>query len=152
MASALEGIRVIDLAQQLAGPGSSMYLADQGAEVVKVEPLAGDTSRSRRNDPVLGTNSPSFMALNRNKRGISLDLRKPAGKAIFQRLVERSDVLITNMRARAAARLGLDFDTLHALYPRLIYGHISGFGTRGPYADKGGYDRLTQGLAGVMYR
>ena len=150
---ALEGIRVIDLSQGQAGPGSSMYLADQGADVIKIEPpRGGDSNRSESNDPVLANNSPRFMVMNRNKRGITLDIRQPQGKSVLFRLLEQTDVFITNIRAQAALRLGIDYEALHKLHPRLIYGHITGYGTKGPYADKGAFDRLTQGFSGVMYR
>src|SRR5690242_4981366 len=96
MERALEGLRVIDLAQQIAGPGTAMYLADQGADVVKVEPLRGDNSRHRGSDPVAGT-APTFMVLNRNKRSLAVDLRQPEGRDVLLKLVQRSDVLITNM-------------------------------------------------------
>lgn len=148
----LEDIRVIDLAQALAGPGSSMYLADQGADVIKIEPPEGDESRAQSNDPLLGDYSRGFMVLNRNKRSVTLDIRKPEGREVLFKLAARSDVLITNLRAKTAQRLGVDYPTLHKLYPRLIYGHVTGWGTVGPYADKGGYDRLTQGMSGAMYR
>lgn len=152
MPLALEGVKVIDLAQALAGPGSSMYLADQGADVIKIEPPGGDESRSLSNDPVLGDYSRGFMVLNRNKRGITLDIQKPEGKDVLYKLVEQSDVMITNLRAKTAARLGADYQTLQKINPRLIYGHVMGWGSKGPYADKGGYDRLTQGMSGAMYR
>ncbi len=147
MAQALEGIRVIDLCTGVAGPGSSMYLADQGADVIRVEA----PSRSAADDPA-GDTGGGFRVLNRNKRSINLDLGKPEGKAVFSRLIEHSDVLITNIRASAAAKLGIDYPTLKARYPRLIYGSITAFGPKGPYAGYGGYDRLTQGLSGAMYR
>lgn len=153
MAGVLEGIRVIDLAQQLAGPGSSMYLADQGADVIKIEPPGkGDGSRGQNSDPILGNNSRSFLVLNRNKRSVALDLRKPEAKDVLHKLVQRADVLITNMRLSATQKLCVDYPALQKVNPRLIYAGITAFGTKGPYAGKGGYDRLTQGLSGAMYR
>lgn len=152
MAAVFEGIRVIDLSKGLAGPGTSMYLADQGAEVVKIELPKAAGARGNSADPVLGDITPGFLVLNRNKRGITLDLHKPEGRAVLHRLVERSDVLVCNMRTAAAARAGADYPTLRAVNPRLIYGHITAFGAKGPYAGKPGYDRLTQGLSGAMYR
>ena len=145
MAPILEGVRVIDLSTGIAGPGSSMYLADQGAEVVKIETVRDS------DDPVFEHNS-GFSVQNRGKRSLTLDLRQPEGKAIFQKLASRSDVLITNLRQTAAAKLGVDYSTVHARNPRLVYGWISAFGPKGPYASHGGYDRLTQGLSGAMYR
>jgi formyl-CoA transferase len=152
MEGALSGIRVIDLAQHLAGPGTSMYLADQGADVIKVEPrLTGDASR-RGGSRFTAGNGPSFLVLNRNKRSITLDIREPKGRAILSRLIERSDVLIHNMRPRVTQKLALTYEDLRVANPRLIYAHISAFGNQGPYAGKGGYDRLTQGLSGAMSR
>ena len=153
MRYALEGVRVLDMAQHLAGPGVSMYLADQGAEVIKVEPpTVGDQSRSMGSTPFLGNNSRAFMLLNRNKRSLTLDIRKPQGIDVLSRLVQRSDVLITNMRRSAAQRLGVDYESLCAINPRIIYGSITAYGTSGPYAGLGGFDRMTQGLTGAMYR
>jgi formyl-CoA transferase len=147
----LDGIRVIDLSTGIAGPGSSMYLADQGADVVRIETPKGPTSRSSSDDPALDT-AGGFSVQNRGKRSLTLDLRSPDGKAVFHRLASRSDVLITNMRQTAAKKLEADYATLHVLNPRLIYGWVTAFGQKGPYATHGGYDRLTQGLSGAMYR
>ena len=141
------------MTQGIAGPGTCMYLADQGADVIKVEePVGGDPSRSQADDPVLGNNSRSFLAYQRNKRSLALDVRRPEGKKVLLQLIEQSDVLVTNMRAAAAARLGIDYAKLQKLNPRLIYGHITGWGSKGPFAERGGFDRLTQGYAGVMHR
>jgi len=153
MASALEGIRVIDLAQHMAGPGTSMYLADQGAEVVKIEPPGkGDSSRALGMTPFVRENSRVFMSFNRNKKSITLDVRTPRGQEVLRKLVERSDVLIHNLRPATAARLGLSYEALAEINPRLVYGSVTAYGTKGPYAHKGGYDRMTQGMAGAMYR
>jgi len=143
----LSGIKVIELAQHLAGPGTGMYLADQGADVIKVEPVAG-TSRQAGS----GRRSPSQLVLNRNKRAITLDIRKPEGHEVLLRLVRDADVLIHNFRVGVAERRGIGYDELSKLNPRLIYASITAFGSRGPWAEKGGYDRLTQGLSGIMYR
>lgn len=148
----LTGIKVIELAQHLAGPGTGMYLADQGAEVIKVEPVAGDASRKQGGSRFLRNNTPSYLVLNRNKRGITLDIRKPRGKGVLLKLVQDADVLIHNFRVGVPERLGIGFDDLSKVNPRLIYASITAFGTKGPYARKGGYDRLTQGLSGTMYR
>ncbi len=152
MDGALTGIRVIDLAQHLAGPGTSMYLADQGADVIKVEPrLTGDANRGPGGS-FAGEASRSFMVLNRSKRSITLDIRTPKGREVLLRLLDTADVIIHNLRRRAVEKLGLTFEELHARNPRLIYGWISAFGSRGPYGDKPGYDRMTQGFSGVMSR
>jgi crotonobetainyl-CoA:carnitine CoA-transferase CaiB-like acyl-CoA transferase len=142
----LTGIRVVELAQHLAGPGTGMYLADQGADVIKVEPVAGT---SRQGGP---RRSPGFTVLNRNKRGITLDIRSPEGKAVLIRLVRNADVLIHNFRTGVAERLGIGYEELAEANPRLIYASITAFGSKGNWAAKGGYDRLTQGLSGAMYR
>ena len=147
MARVLDGVRVIDLTSGIAGPGSAMYLADQGAEVVRIEPPPTEVP----GDP-LAAGGTGFVVQNRNKRSVTLNLGKPEGKAVFRKLVERSDVLINNMRLSAAAKLGVDYPSVRAVNPRLIYGSITAYGTQGPYAGKAGYDRLTQGFSGAMYR
>src|SRR5438270_8216292 len=111
MDGALTGIRVIDLAQHLAGPGTSMYLADQGADVIKVEPrLTGDASRRSGGTEKTFGNGPSFLVLNRNKRSITLDIRKPQGQEILARLIENSDVLVHNLRRRVTEKLALSYE------------------------------------------
>ncbi len=152
MEGALTGIRVIDLAQHLAGPGTCMYLADQVADVIKVEPRGrGDASRGG-GDSLSGENSRSFLVLNRNKRGITIDIRRPEGREVLLRLIDSADVLIHNLRRRVTEKYGLSYEKLSERNPRLIYGWISAFGSQGPYADKPGYDRMTQGFSGVMSR
>jgi len=152
MAPILDGIRVIDLCTGIAGPGSSMYLADQGADVVRIEaPRARGSERSASDDPALDTGN-GFSVQNRNKKSLTLDLKQAEGKAVFGKLVQRSDVLITNMRQAAAARLGADYAAVRSMNPRLIYGWVTAWGPKGPYASHGGYDRLTQGMSGAMYR
>ncbi len=148
----LTGIKVIELAQHLAGPGTGMYLADQGADVIKVEPIAGDASRKQGGSRFLRRNTPSYLVLNRNKRGITLDIRKPEGKAVLLKMVDGADVLIHNFRVGVPERLGIGYEDLAKVNPRLVYASITAFGSKGPWAAKGGYDRLTQGLSGAMYR
>ena len=153
MASALEGIRVLDLAQHMAGPGTCMYLADQGAEVVKIEPPGrGDGSRRLGMTPFVRENSRVFMAFNRNKRSITLDIRKPRGQEVLRKLVAGADVLVHNLRPATAERLGLSYQALAEIHPRLVYAAVTAYGPVGPYAHKGGYDRMTQGMAGAMHR
>ena len=147
MRPVLEGLRVIDLSFGIAGPATAMYLADQGADVIRID---SPTPRGYSNDP--STDPSGFIVQDRNKRSIALDLGQPEGYSVFRKLAERSDVLIANMRLAAAKKLGVDYETVRRLNPRLIYGHISAFGPKGPYAERGGYDRLTQGLSGAMYR
>lgn len=135
----------------MAGPGTSVYLGDLGADVIKIEPhKGGDGSRALSTNGYLKENSRMFMAFNRNKRSVALDIHKPEGKKVLLELITRSDVLITNMRPSVVGRLGLGYPTLRELNPRLIYAQISGYGNEGPYAESPAYDRMTQGLAGAM--
>jgi len=153
MPHALTGIKVIDVAINYAGPGSSTYLVDQGADVIKVERrIVGDTSRRSGNTPFLKLNSYAFMALNRGKRSITLDITKPQGQEILRALARDTDVLVENFRPGVMERLSLGYDALSALNPRLIYGSLTAFGAKGPYANRAGFDRLAQGLAGAMYK
>lgn len=153
MPGALDGIKVIDTAINYAGPTTSMYLSDQGADVIKVEArINGDTGRRGGSSPYLGKNSRSFMAINRNKRSITVDLKKPEGREIVQQLAKRADVFVENFRPGVMDRLGLGYKTLTGLNPRLVYATITSFGPKGPYADKAGFDRLVQGMGGAMTR
>lgn len=145
---ALQGLRVIDLTQVMAGPFCSMLLADMGAEVIKVEPLEGEATRHER-ELAPGV-SGSFLAVNRGKRGMAVDLKAPEGAAILRRLAAGADVLVENYRPGAAKRLGLDYESLRAVNPRLVYCSISGFGQTGPYAGRGGFDLIAQGMSGIM--
>jgi formyl-CoA transferase len=146
---ALEGLRVLDQTQVMAGPFCAMLLADMGAEVIKLEPPSGDATRAMDLELAPGVSAP-FLAVNRNKRGLVLDLKRPEGVAILKKLVATADVLVENYRPGVAARLGVDYATLSTLNPRLIYCSISGFGQTGPYADRGGYDLIAQGMSGIM--
>jgi len=148
-ARALDGIRVIDLTQVMAGPYCCMLLGDMGADVIKVEPPGGEASRDVGFDLAPGVSGP-FLAVNRNKRGITLDLKQPEAVAVLARLAATADVLVENYRPGVAARLGLGYEALAAVNPRLIYCSISGFGQTGPYADRGGYDLIAQGMSGIM--
>ena len=149
MAGALDGIRVIDQTQVMAGPFASMLLADMGAEVIKVEPPEGEHARHVGLEAAPGV-AASFLAVNRGKKGITLDLKQPDGVAVLKRLVATADVLVENYRPGVARRLGVDYETLAAINPRLIYCSVSGFGQTGPYASRGGYDLIAQGMAGIM--
>jgi crotonobetainyl-CoA:carnitine CoA-transferase CaiB-like acyl-CoA transferase len=149
MAGALDGIRIVDQTQVMAGPFASMLLADMGAEVIKVEPPEGEHARHVGLEVAPGV-AASFLAVNRGKKGITLDLKEPEGVAVLKRLVETADVLVENYRPGVAKRLGVDYETLAAINPRLIYCSISGFGQTGPYATRGGYDLIAQGMAGIM--
>ena len=145
---ALEGIRVLDVTQVMAGPFCAMQLCDMGADVIKVEPPEGDPTRqmgARR-----GSDSAGFAALNRGKRGIVLDLKSAAGRHAFERLAARADILIENFRPGVMQQLGLDYPALSQNNPRLIYASISGYGQTGPDASKGGFDLIAQGVSGLM--
>ncbi len=152
MMRALEGVKVVELAGMWAAPTAGMYLADQGAEVIKIEPPGGDECRRFTDRPEHGNESPSFLVVNRSKRGMVVDIRTPDGGEILRKLIERSDVLIHNFRAGATERLGLRYEDLEPLNPGLVYVHVSPYGQEGPMGDQGGYDLVCQGLAGQMHR
>ena len=146
----LKGLKVIDLSHIMAGPACAMLLADMGADVVKVERIPqGDDSR-RMVPPTIGDESAAFMIMNRNKRGIALDLQAEAGRNVLSRLLRNADVLIENFRRGAMEQMGFGYDAVHALNPKLVYCSISGFGRTGPYADRGGFDLVAQGMSGLM--
>jgi formyl-CoA transferase len=139
---ALDGVRVLDVTQVTAGPFCSMLLADMGADVIKIEP-PGD-AHTRREREV------AFLTLDRNKRALTLDLEQPEGVALLKRLAATADVLVESCGPGDVRRLGIDYDTLAALNPRLIYCSISAFGQSGPYASREGFDLLAQGMSGIM--
>ena len=150
MALPLEGILVVDLTQNVAGPFCTQTLGDMGAEVVKVErPGRGDDARAWA-PPCWGTESATFIAFNRNKRSLALDLKREGGLEVLRRLVARADVFVQSLRPGAIGELGLDFAEAIALNPRLVYCSITAFGTRGPLAHLPGYDPLMQAYAGLM--
>ncbi len=148
---ALTGLRVIDLTRVLAGPFCTQWLGDHGADVIKVEPPQGDDTRSWGPpfDRAAGAAS-YFLGVNRNKRGIALDLRRPAGRAILLRLLADADVLIENFKSGTMEGWGLGYDSLRAQFPRLIYCRITGFGADGPLGGLPGYDAVVQAQAGLM--
>src|SRR5204863_6537393 len=148
MTTALGGLRVLDQTQVMAGPFCSMLLADMGADVVKIEPPGGE--HTRREHEIAPGVSASFLAVNRNKRSLVLDLKRDEGVAILKKLAATADILVENYRPGVAERLGVDYETLKAINPRLIYCSISGFGQTGPYASRGGYDLIAQGMSGIM--
>ena len=150
-AGALAGMTVLDLTQVMAGPFCTMILADLGADVIKVEnPEAGDQTRRSWGRSENGEDSRAFLALNRNKRSITIDLKSAEGLEQFHGLVRNVDVVVENWRPGVAARLGVDYETLSALNPALVYASISGFGLTGPYANRPGYDLIAQAMSGVM--
>jgi crotonobetainyl-CoA:carnitine CoA-transferase CaiB-like acyl-CoA transferase len=144
----LVGLRVVDLTQAMAAPFCSMNLADMGADVIKVEPPTGEDMR--RGSVNRNGHSGTFLTINRSKRGITVDLKQPAGVEIIHRLVRTADVFVQNYRPGAAGRLGVDYATLAAINRRLVYCSISGFGSTGPYAPRGGYDLIAQGMSGII--
>ncbi|TWG87415.1 crotonobetainyl-CoA:carnitine CoA-transferase CaiB-like acyl-CoA transferase [Cupriavidus gilardii J11] len=149
-AGALAGMRVLELAQIMAGPTCGMMLADLGADVIKIEKTdGGDDARGYRDPQINGVSAP-FLMLNRNKRAIALDLKHPEGRAVLLRMVRDADVLIENFRKGTLEKLGLGYDVLSELNPGLIYCAISGYGRSGPAADKGGFDLIAQGFTGLM--
>jgi formyl-CoA transferase/CoA:oxalate CoA-transferase len=150
MAGPLEGIKVVELSRTLAGPFCSMQLADMGAEVIKVEqPGIGDETRSYI-PPEINGESCYFMSLNKNKKGITVNLKTEEGQRIVKQLVENADVLIENFRNGTMEKFGLGYEVLKEINPRLIYCAVSGFGRTGPMKDEPAYDLLMQGFGGLM--
>jgi CoA:oxalate CoA-transferase len=144
----LDGVRVLDLSRVLAGPFCTLVLAELGAAVIKVEPPGGDDSRGF--GPFVEGQSAYFASLNRGKRSIRLDLKQPGDRALFRRLLAKSDVLVENFRPGAMARLGLGWEELRAGHPRLVYCALSGFGQTGPKAGLAAYDLVIQAMGGIM--
>ncbi len=145
----LSGLKVVELAHIMAGPVCGMMLADMGAEVIKVEKPRGDDTR-RSLPPDIEGESAAFLMMNRNKRGVCLDLKKEAGVKALRRLLKRSDVVIENYRKGTMEKLGLSYASLRKENRGLIYCAISGFGRTGPYAERGGFDLIAQGMSGLM--
>jgi crotonobetainyl-CoA:carnitine CoA-transferase CaiB-like acyl-CoA transferase len=149
MTRPLEGMRVLDLTQLLSGPYCTMMLADMGADVLKVEPPGGEMQRqAMRVDQT--DESPPFMAINRNKRGLVVDLRHPQGRSLLLDLAATCDVMVENYRPGTTAKLGIDYESVRAVRPQIIYASITGFGQAGPYANRPGLDLVTQGMSGLM--
>lgn len=149
MPGPLTGVRVLDLTRVLAGPFTTMLLADLGAEVVKVEePGVGD--ESRRIGPFANGVSTYFISINRGKKGLTLNLKSQAGRRVFLDLVKQADILVENFRPGVMRKLALDYATLRTVQPRLVYAACSGFGQTGPYAERPAYDMIVQGMGGVM--
>jgi crotonobetainyl-CoA:carnitine CoA-transferase CaiB-like acyl-CoA transferase len=149
---ALDGLRVLDGSQMLAGPICAMRLGDLGADVLKVEPPTGEHNRSHGFGAVrVGGETPTFMGLNRNKRSVVLDLKSAAGLAAFLGLARVADVFLQNYRVGTAERLGIGWRQLHAVNPRLVYAQVSGYGEDGPFRDRPGQDLLVQAMSGSMW-
>lgn len=145
----LDGVKVLDLTRVLAGPYCGMMLADMGAEVVKIE-VPGKGDDSRKNAPIVNGESAYFMNLNRNKKGMTLNLKSEKGKEIFKELVKQSDIVLENYRPGVMEKLGLGYEELRKINPAIIYGAVSGFGHYGPYSSRPGYDILGQAMSGLM--
>ena len=146
MAGALDGYRIIDISQVISGPLATRILADQGADVIKVEPPVGDIMRHMGGQAGF---SPPYLTINRSKRSVVLDLKQDAAKDALKTLVADADVFIQNNRPGAVERMGLDYETLRRINPRLVYVSISGFGENGPYSHKRVYDPIIQGMSGL---
>ena len=147
----LDGVRVLDISQVMAGPYACMLLADMGADVIKIEPPGtGDQTRGAMGFKMKGPDSLGFLNMNRNKRSVALNLKSEAGRKVLLQLAKNADILIENYRPGAMKRLGLGYEDLKAINPRLVYTSISGFGQTGPWADRPGFDLMAQAMSGVM--
>lgn len=144
MPEALSNLKVLDLSRVRAGPTTVRYLADWGADVIKIESTEGDGALG------FGREDADFQNLQRNKRSMTLNLKTPEGLQILRRLVAQADVLVENFRPEVKHRLGIDYESLKSINPRLVYGSISGFGESGPYRDRPGFDQIAQGMGGLM--
>jgi formyl-CoA transferase len=147
----LAGVRVLDISQVMAGPYACMLLGDLGADVIRIEPPGtGDQTRGAMGFKMKGADSLGFLNMNRNKRSVALNLKSEAGRQVLMRLVQDADILIENYRPGALKRLGLGYEALSQVNPRLVYTSISGFGQTGPWADRPGFDLMAQAMSGVM--
>src|SRR5881275_1152869 len=143
--SALSGLKVLDCTHVIAGAYCSLVLADLGADVVKIEPPTGESTRALRGDGFR-----AFDFVNRNKRAIALDLSTERGAAVVRKLAETADVFVENYRPGSLDRMGLGYDQLSKINPRLVYCSVSGFGLDGPYRERGGFDLIAQAMSGIM--
>ena len=147
----LAGVRVLDISQVMAGPYACMLLADLGADVIKIEPPgSGDQTRGAMGFKMKGPDSLGFLNMNRNKRSVALNLKTDAGRELLLRMAKDADILVENYRPGAMTRLGLGYEVLKDINPRLIYTSNSGFGQTGPWADRPGFDLMAQAMSGVM--
>jgi len=149
MALPLEGVKVLDFTAVMAGPYCTLMLADMGAEVTKIENFP-EGDGSRRFEPKVNGESYCFAVLNRNKQSLALDVKQPQGKDIFMRLAAKADIVVENYRPGVTRKLGIDYDSVKAVNPAIIYASISGFGQTGPYGGRGGFDIIAQGMSGIM--
>ena len=150
MTASLKGIRVLEMAQIMAGPTCGLLLADLGAEVIKIEKTPGGDDTRNFLPPEINGESAAFMMMNRNKKGIALNLKDKDGIEIFKTMVKNSDVVLENFRKGTLEKLGIGYDVMSEINPKIILCEISGYGRTGPYADKGGFDLVAQGMSGLM--
>ena len=150
MPGPIQGVKVLELAQIMAGPTCGLMLADLGAEVIKIEKIPGGDDTRRFLPPDINGESAAFMMMNRNKKGLALNLKEQEGINIFKKMVEQSDVVIENFRKGTLEKLGIGYEDLKKINPKIILCEISGYGRTGPYADKGGFDLVAQGMSGLM--
>ena len=150
MSTSLKGIRVLEMAQIMAGPTCGLLLADLGAEVIKIEKTPGGDDTRNFLPPDIKGESAAFLMMNRNKKGIALNLKEKDGIEIFKTMVKNSDVVLENFRKGTLEKLGIGYDTISKINPKIILCEISGYGRSGPYADKGGFDLVAQGMSGLM--
>ncbi|NMM79462.1 CoA transferase [Acidovorax sp. SRB_14] len=146
----LQGIRVLDVSQVMAGPFACMLLADLGADVIKVEPPEGDQTRGAMGFKMKGPDSMGFLNMNRNKRSLTVDLKTNEGKQVFYELAKTADVIVENYRPGVVQRLAIDYETIKKINPKIVYASISGFGQSGPWASRPGFDLMAQAMSGVM--
>ena len=150
MPASLKGIRVLEMSQIMAGPTCGLLLADLGAEVIKIEKTPGGDDTRRFLPPDINGEAAAFMMMNRNKKGIALNLKDKDGIEIFKKMVKNSDVVLENFRKGTLEKLGIGYDVISKINPKIILCEISGYGRTGPYADKGGFDLVAQGMSGLM--
>lgn len=146
----LKGVKVIELCHVMAGPTCGLFLADMGADVIKVEKMDGGDQTRQSVPPDIGGESAAYMMMNRNKRGVVIDLKKEGGRRALKRLLETADVVTENYRADTMSKLGMGYEEIRKVNPGIIYAAISGFGRSGPYAERGGFDLVAQGMSGLM--
>ena len=150
MPGPIHGVKVLELAQIMAGPTCGLMLADLGAEVIKIEKIPGGDDTRRFLPPDINGEAAAFMMMNRNKRGMALDLKTKEGVEVFKRMVKQADVVVENFRKGTLEKLGVGYEELKKINPKIILCEISGYGRTGPYADKGGFDLIAQGMSGLM--
>ena len=150
MPGPIHGVKVLELAQIMAGPTCGLMLADLGAEVIKIEKIPGGDDTRRFLPPDVNGEAAAFMMRNRNKRGMALNLKTKEGVEVFKRLVKQADVVVENFRKGTLEKLGVGYEELKKINPKIILCEISGYGRSGPYADKGGFDLIAQGMSGLM--